>query len=375
MATRTISTTGGNWNATTAWAEAAVPVNGDDIRATSTSGNLVVNVTTANLNSFDLTGYLGTISSSGGTIEIAPATGAGTVAFKFAGPTTTFAGSLVISPVSPAIVNFTTNGVAFSNLQCTGTGTINQMDDLNSLHLTVLAGTWNTNNHNYTAQLLNSNYGVSLSQCTFNAGSSYFICVAWTSDISGNGMTLTYSPGFTIDLRGSGTNSIITAANLTYYNLIFNNLGRNGNFADSGSSWNVMTVNPGCYAFFEAASGNINLNYIQANGASGISGAGSNPTLVSPSSHTSVVYNTTITTSKVSGGAFLAVNSVNGGGNSGWNFNAKFPNLAGTNGYLVPNSVITITQAVTNVDDALVNAGCPQCGTFLYNNPASGTKG
>ena len=27
------------------------------------------------------------------------------------------------------------------------------------------------------------------------------------------------------------------------------------------------------------------------------------------------------------------------------------------------------------LDDAVVNAGCPQCGTLLYNNPARGTRG
>ena len=30
---------------------------------------------------------------------------------------------------------------------------------------------------------------------------------------------------------------------------------------------------------------------------------------------------------------------------------------------------------ISDTQDAVVNAGCPQCGTMLYNNPARGTKG
>ena len=74
MASRTISDAGGNWNATTSWTEGAVPVAGDDVVATATSGNLVVNVATANLNSFDLTGYVGTLSG-GSAINVRPASG------------------------------------------------------------------------------------------------------------------------------------------------------------------------------------------------------------------------------------------------------------------------------------------------------------
>lgn len=74
MATRTISDTGGNWNSTSSWVEGAVPVDGDDVVATATSGNLTVNVNTALLKSFDLTGYPSTLSG-GSALNVYPASG------------------------------------------------------------------------------------------------------------------------------------------------------------------------------------------------------------------------------------------------------------------------------------------------------------
>lgn len=63
MATRTISTAGGNWNATTAWVEAAVPTSADDVVATGTSGALTINVA-AQCRSIDLTGYTSTLTKT-----------------------------------------------------------------------------------------------------------------------------------------------------------------------------------------------------------------------------------------------------------------------------------------------------------------------
>jgi hypothetical protein len=60
MATRTISDAGGNWNDTAAWVEGAVPVLGDDVVATATSGDLTVNVNTAGVG-LDFTNYVSTL--------------------------------------------------------------------------------------------------------------------------------------------------------------------------------------------------------------------------------------------------------------------------------------------------------------------------
>lgn len=75
MPLRTVSNTGGNWNATTTWVGGVVPLAGDTVNFTATSGNLTVNVTTANLAGIDFTNYVGTITftaaiTSGGTINL-----------------------------------------------------------------------------------------------------------------------------------------------------------------------------------------------------------------------------------------------------------------------------------------------------------------
>ncbi len=63
-ATRTIANGGGNFNATGTWVEGAVPVAGDAVVATATSGNLTVNVASGGVGllSFDMTGYTGILT-------------------------------------------------------------------------------------------------------------------------------------------------------------------------------------------------------------------------------------------------------------------------------------------------------------------------
>jgi hypothetical protein len=62
MALRTVSDTGGNWNATTTWVGGVVPVVSDTVDFTATSGNLTVNVLTNTLAGIDFTNYVGTIT-------------------------------------------------------------------------------------------------------------------------------------------------------------------------------------------------------------------------------------------------------------------------------------------------------------------------
>jgi hypothetical protein len=120
MAVRTVSNTGGNWNATAAWVGGVVPLATDTVDFTATSGNLVVNVNTASLIGIDFTNYLGTITFNA-SINVRGALNLGTGGY-------TQIGSL--------------NGVAFnttSNITCNGvicpftlilSGTITLNDDL-----------------------------------------------------------------------------------------------------------------------------------------------------------------------------------------------------------------------------------------------------
>jgi hypothetical protein len=56
MAIRTISDTGGNWNATASWVEGVVPTNADDVVATGTSGALTITAAAA-AKTIDFTNY------------------------------------------------------------------------------------------------------------------------------------------------------------------------------------------------------------------------------------------------------------------------------------------------------------------------------
>lgn len=64
MAVRTVSNAGGGWISTLAWVGGVIPVAGDTVNFTATSGPLIVNVSTATLIGIDFTNYLNTITFS-----------------------------------------------------------------------------------------------------------------------------------------------------------------------------------------------------------------------------------------------------------------------------------------------------------------------
>lgn len=79
MALRTVSNTGGNWNAVGAWTGGVVPIAGDTVDFTATSGNLTVNVATVVLAGINFTNYVNTITftaaiTSTGTINLGTGT-------------------------------------------------------------------------------------------------------------------------------------------------------------------------------------------------------------------------------------------------------------------------------------------------------------
>lgn len=135
MAVRTVSILGGNWNAVTTWVGGVVPIAGDTVDFTATSGNLVVNVLTNALAGIDFTNYLGTITFNA-NINVQGALNLGTGGYTQAGSGTF---GLVIS----ASTTITSNGVSWNNLLTfTGnTQTYTLADNLNVTGNIVLAGT------------------------------------------------------------------------------------------------------------------------------------------------------------------------------------------------------------------------------------------
>lgn len=99
MATRTISNAGGNFNATGTWVEGVVPVAGDAVVATATSGQLTINVASGGVGllSFILTGYISTVTWNS-TLTVA---GNVTLAGTMAGT----AGTLIINAAATLVSN------------------------------------------------------------------------------------------------------------------------------------------------------------------------------------------------------------------------------------------------------------------------------
>jgi hypothetical protein len=90
------------WSVDGNWDTGSKPANGDSV-VMNNSANCVMDVNTANLNSFDMTGYTGTLSGAS-RITVAPNSGA--VTCLFAG-TVTWTGDLYLIPEAGETVNFT----------------------------------------------------------------------------------------------------------------------------------------------------------------------------------------------------------------------------------------------------------------------------
>jgi len=172
MATRAIANGGGNWNSTGTWVEGAVPVAGDAVVATATSGQLTVNVASA-CASIILTNYANTLTFNASLtvtstvtfvagMNIAGTTGAlicnGTLTLTSAGKTLTNGLSLQGANTYTLADDWTVNGVVTvgtasnaltitgaKNLNCAGglgssTTAVVTFTGLTAINLT--GGTW-----------------------------------------------------------------------------------------------------------------------------------------------------------------------------------------------------------------------------------------
>lgn len=323
MATRTISNAGGNWNATAAWVEGAVPVAGDDVVATGTSGNLVVNVASANLKSFNLTGYVGTMSGSSAII-VAPVTGSGTVVCLLAG-TITWTGSLALEPAGTSILNFTSGGKTVNNTSAqlgSGTGTVSQQDNLTVTAIwNVYNGTWNTNGFTVSCANYTQNGGAgALLNCTnstINASNGFSVTqgtvTATGSTINHSGANTFVGKGQTYNIVNFSGNGTIISGNNTFATLNVNTAGLTTGLKVTINSIQTVT--------------NFTTNGSVGNLAKILStSAGSHFHLTTGSAQISVDY-MSITDSTVDQANtwYAGANSTDVSGNSGWVFTAPPP--------------------------------------------------
>lgn len=116
MATKTWQNGGvdNNWSTAGNWVEGSKPTAGDDV-VMSAAYDCAVNEATANLKSFDMTGYANTLSGSSNIVIIGAA--ASTVSVKFAG-TISWTGTLYLNTAaSDTNIQLTTNGKSLSTIE------------------------------------------------------------------------------------------------------------------------------------------------------------------------------------------------------------------------------------------------------------------
>lgn len=118
MATRTISNSGGNFSSVGSWVEGVVPVAGDAVVATATSGNLTVDVPSAAA-SMILTGYVGTLTFNS-TLTLTS-----TVTFVSGMTIAGTAGTLILNGTA----NITSGGKTLTCALTMGTGTFTIQDN------------------------------------------------------------------------------------------------------------------------------------------------------------------------------------------------------------------------------------------------------
>lgn len=317
---------GGNWNAAGSWTNcnSTVPQTGDSVTLTVVSGNIVVNANTNTLNSFDMTGYLGTLSGSN-ALTVGPSGGVTTNCI-LAG-TVTFTGNLQFTMSSTNTVNFTSGGVLSSSalsILHAGTGTVSQQDSLTTAGTlsSSSSGSWNTNNNNitlksYTSAGSTAGFSAGSSTLTFNGTSNGFILgpsatfTAGTStiiisDTSSSGKLFTGTGHTFSTVTFSGDNITVSGDN-TFSTLNVNNANlTNGLKLTSGTKQTVTT--------FTTNGSASNIAKISATTAGQFAA-------LSDSSGTNTVTYTSLTDNLAMGGASWDASSgtnTNGGGNYGW---------------------------------------------------------
>lgn len=238
MATRTVSNAGGNWNATGTWVGGVVPVAGDDVNFTATSGNLTVNVSTANLIGITFANYVGTITFSNaintsGFVNLGTGgyTQAGANGINLVGTTTltsggvtwsrtlTFSGTSITYTLSG---NWTSTGtVTFSGTTATTVNgnTLNIGGNLTVASAATISGT-TTFNFNGTGTWNASGGGVIRNNTTVNTAGTLTIGTNIYYDTG----TLTYTAG------------TVTTTSSTL------NIAANTTLATNGISWNNITT-------------------------------------------------------------------------------------------------------------------------------------
>lgn len=270
MATRTVSNAGGNWNATATWVGGVVPVAGDNITFTATSGNLTVNVASANLVGVNFTNYVGTITfnntiTTNGVLNLGTGgyTQAGTSGIILNGTATLTSGGVTWSrPLTfggttatyTLVGNWTVTGAIIFQGSGTTTLTNNTLNINGNLTQTTAGiysgttafvfggtGTWS----NSSTGAIRNNTTVNTAGTLTISGNVYYDTGTLTytaGTVTTTGSTLNISLATTLATNGISWNNV-TLAGSTYTITLSNNLTIGGNFIFSNTGTSTVTMN------------------------------------------------------------------------------------------------------------------------------------
>lgn len=242
MALRTVSNTGGNWNATAAWVGGVVPLLGDTVDFTATSGNLVVNVTTTTLSGINFTNYLGIITFNA-NIVVNISVNLGTGGYTQAG-SGSFGLTISIS------TTITSNGVSWNNLLTFigNTQTYTLADNLTVNGNIVMSG---TSSSTFTGNTLYIGGNLTFTTSVATVGTTSFVfngTGTWSSTGGGVRNNLTINTTGTLTLSGNvyyqtGTLTYISGTVVTAGSVL--NIIQTTTLNTSGITWNNVTITVG----------------------------------------------------------------------------------------------------------------------------------
>ena len=239
MATRTIANGGGSWATTGTWVEGIVPILGDAVVCTASSGQLTIGAAAA-CTSIDFTSYTNTLTLN------ATLTVSGNVTLVAAMTITTSAGTPILSVNATGTLTSNTKAFPYT-LDLRGTSqTYTLADNWSVLNLTTNnAVTQSTINGNILTVTQNLTTGPALGNTLGTTTVNLTGTGTWTyANYSGFGCSLIIAAGSgTITLSGS-TQIVFTGANFTYTSGTFNFV--------VGQVWEFLsncTINSGSLVF------------------------------------------------------------------------------------------------------------------------------
>lgn len=245
MATRTIANGGGNWGDTSTWVEGAVPTNSDDVVATATSGNLVVNSATCTCATIDLTGYTGQLTIDGTnklivvttTKFVAGMTVAGSGTLKINNTATITSGGLTL----PWAINFDAGTFTLAD-NWTTTGTVSFTSGQNTLNGNALSCAGLT-----LTQACNGTTNITITGGTWSGAGNLKNNLTFAGNVTVSG-TVTRETGTTTYTSGT-----ITTTDSTL------NINGDCTMNTNGMTWNIVRA---AFSTTVALGSNLQCNYL-----------------------------------------------------------------------------------------------------------------